>query len=209
MSATIHIVDDDGSFRSSVGRALKASGFRVAAYASGEEILAAAYLDEPGCILLDLKMPGIGGLELQQRLADKAPLLPVLFLTGQGNIEAAVEAMKSGADDFIEKVAPGQRLLEAVRRALARYDARRQERDRILSLKSLVTTLTVRESEVFNLIVRGKRNKQIAYELGTSERTVKAHRQKIMEKLRVRSLAEAVSIANQLGFVEGSSTEPK
>jgi len=206
MSPTVHIVDDDRSFRTAVGRFLETSGFGVAVYGSGDEILAAVHLEEPGCILLDLKMPGLNGLELQQRLAEKAPLLPILFLTGQGNIEAAVEAMKAGADDFIEKIAPSERLLEVVSRALARYEGRRQEYERIVSLKSLVTTLTARELQVFNLIVRGKRNKQIAYEQGTSERTVKAHRQKIMEKLRVRSFAEAVSIANQLGLVD---REPK
>jgi FixJ family two-component response regulator len=200
MSPTIHIVDDDGSFRTSVARFLEGSGFRVAAYASGDEILTAVHLDEPGCVLLDLMMPDVDGLELQKRLAEKAPHLPVLFLTGQGDIDAAVEAMKAGAEDFIEKLAPVERLVAAVSHALSRSEKRRAEHDRILSLQSLVATLTERESQVFGMVVRGKRNKQIAYEIGTSERTVKAHRQKIMEKLGARSLAEVVSIANELGL---------
>jgi len=208
MSWTIHIVDDDRSFRTALGTFLETSGFRVAGYASGNEILASAQLDEPGCILLDLKMPGLDGLELQQRLTAKAPLLPVLFLTGQGDIEAAVEAMKRGAEDFLDKLAPSQRLLEAVSRALARYQERRSEWDRVLALKSLVATLTDREEQVFGLLVHGKRTKQIAYMLGTSERTVKTHRQRVMEKLRAGSLAEVVSIASQLGLVERSSREP-
>jgi FixJ family two-component response regulator len=203
----IHIVDDDKSFRTAVGRLLEASGFRVASYESGDEILAHLPSSDPGCILLDLQMPGLSGSELQDRLAEKAPLLPIIFLTGQGNIEASVRAIKAGAEDFLEKPASRDALLEAVERALLQFEKRRHEHDRVHALRALVASLTPRESQVFGLIVRGKRNKQIAYDLSTSERTVKAHRHSIMEKLGVGSLAEAVTIAERLGLV-GSGAEP-
>ncbi|WP_179875682.1 response regulator transcription factor [Sinorhizobium sp. BJ1] len=198
---TVHIVDDDQSFRTAVGRLLEASGYRVAAYESGEELLARLPSGH-GCILLDLQMPGLSGLELQARLADMAPFLPIVFLTGRGNISTTVQAMKAGAYDFLEKPASSTAVLEAVRRALQLCETRRLEQDRVQALHTLVARLTPRESQVFGLIVRGKRNKQIAYELSTSERTVKAHRHNVMEKLGARSLAEAVSMAERLGLLE-------
>jgi FixJ family two-component response regulator len=198
----IHIVDDDRSFRTAVGRLIEASGFRVASYQSGDDILAHLPSSEPGCILLDLQMPGLSGPELQDRLAEKAPLLPIVFLTGHGDIEASVRAMKAGAEDFLEKRASGKSVLEAIERALIQFEKRRLEHDRVHALEALVANLTPRESQVFGLIVRGNRNKQIAYALSASERTVKAHRHSIMEKLGVRSLAEAVSIAERLGLLD-------
>jgi FixJ family two-component response regulator len=205
MGPIIHIVDDDKSFRTAVGRLMEASGFRIASYGSGEEILAHLPNSEPGCILLDLQMPGLSGSELQDRLAQKAPLLPIIFLTGQGNIEASVRAIKAGAEDFLEKPASGKALLDAIERALLQYEKRRSEHDRVHTLRARVASLTPRESQVFDLIVRGKRNKQIAYALSTSERTVKAHRHSVMEKLGVGSLAEAVSIAEGLGLLDSGA----
>jgi FixJ family two-component response regulator len=202
MVPVIHIVDDDKSFRTAVGRLMETSGFRVASYESGEDILARLPSSEPGCILLDLQLPGLSGLELQGRLAEMAPLLPIVFLTGHGDIGSTVQAVKAGADDFLEKSASGKALLEAVKRALLRYEIRRHEQDRLHALQTLVARLTPRESQVFGLIIRGKRNKQIAYDLSTSERTVKAHRHNLMEKLGVRSLAEAVSVAEKLGLLD-------
>jgi FixJ family two-component response regulator len=201
----IHIVDDDKSFRTAVGRLMEASGFRVVSYESGDDILTHLSSSEPGCIVLDLQMPGLDGLELQRRLSEKAPLLPVVFLTGHGDIETSVRAMKAGAEDFLEKRASGKAVLEAIERALIQFEKRRVEHDRLHALQNLIASLTPRESQVFNLIVRGKRNKQIAYDLSTSERTVKAHRHSIMEKLEVGSLAEAVSIAERLGLVDPRS----
>ncbi len=200
MVPVIHIVDDDKSFRTAVARLMEASGFRVASYESGEAILARLPISEPGCILLDLRMPGLSGLELQSRLKDMAPILPIVFLTGHGDVGSTVRAMKGGADDFLEKTASSNSLLEAVKQALHRCEARRLEQDRLHALRRLVDSLTPREAQVFSLIVHGKRNKQIAYHLGTSERTVKAHRHNVMEKLGVRSLAEAVSMAERLGL---------
>ncbi|MCV9943863.1 response regulator transcription factor [Rhizobium sp. BT-175] len=198
---TVHIVDDDKSFRTAVGRLLEASGLRVESYESGQELLA-RLPTEPGCILLDLQMPGLSGLELQARLAERASLLPIVFLTGRADIGTTVQAMKAGAFDFLEKSASSAALLEAVERALQLCERRRLEQDRAQALHTLVANLTPRESQVFGLIVRGKRNKQIAYELSTSERTVKAHRHNVMEKLGARSLAEAVSMAERLGLLE-------
>lgn len=201
LEPVIHIVDDDQSFRTAVGRLLSVSGFRVALYESGEQFLAELPDDTPGCILLDLDLPGLSGLELQHQLLAKAPLLPIVYLTGQGDIRASVSAMRAGAEDFLEKPASASILMEAIERALAQYEKRRVKRERIHALEVLLAGLTPREAEVFGLIVRGHLNKQIAFTLGTSERTVKAHRHSIMEKLGVRSLAEAVSIAERTGLL--------
>jgi len=197
----VHIVDDDKSFRTSIGRLVEASGLRSASYESGAEFLARLPVHEPGCVLLDLRMPGSNGLELQGRLAEAAPLLPIVFLTGHGDIEASVRAMKAGAEDFLEKSASPSALLAAVESAIDRYRKRAMEHDRTVTLQARVASLTKRESVVFGLVVRGRRNKQIAYELGISERTVKAHRHSIMEKLNAHSLAEVVSIAERLGLL--------
>jgi FixJ family two-component response regulator len=204
----VHIVDDDRSFRVSVERLVELSGYRAAGYESGADLLARLPRAEPGCILLDLNMPGLDGLELQDRLAEAAPLLPIVFLTGYGNIPTSVRAMKAGAEDFLEKSASTSDLLAAIERAMLHCRERSTEHDRTVALKALVASLTKKESIVFGLIVRGKRNKQVAYEIGTSERTVKAHRHSIMEKLGARSLAEAVSIAERLGMLE-DGTAPR
>lgn len=201
MKAIIHIVDDDKSFRTAVGRLMEASGFSIASYGSADEILARLPISEPGCILLDLQMPGVSGLELQDRLREEAPPLPIIFLTGHADIASTVQAMKAGAEEFLEKSASSKPLLEAIGRALRHYEERRREDDRIQAMRDLVASLTPRETDVFNLVVRGKRNKEIAHALGTSERTVKAHRRSLTEKLEAHSLAEVVSIAERLGVL--------
>lgn len=200
-AAVIHVVDDDASFRSAVGRLLQAAGYHVALYASGDQLLKYPPGDGPGCILLDFRMSGLDGLELQERLKQLDSILPVVFLTGHGDIPTTVRAMKAGAEDFLSKPVSKATLLEAITRALARYREQRDRRDRLDALRILVSALTPRESEVFALVVRGRLNKQIAHELGTSERTIKAHRHAVMQKLKVGSLAEAVSIAERLGMV--------
>ncbi|WP_442577788.1 response regulator transcription factor [Mesorhizobium sp. ASY16-5R] len=210
MEACIHIIDDDKSFRTALGRIVEASGYRASCYESGEEFLARLPKSEAGCILLDLRMPGLSGTELQARLVQAAPLLPVVFLTGQGTIAAGVQAMKAGADDFLEKPVSAETLRDAIDHALAQNGKRRAERERIQWLRAKVSNLTPREVHVFNLVVRGKRNKQVAYDLNTSERTIKAHRHSIMEKLNVTSLAEMVSIAERLERLEpaGAVVDP-
>jgi FixJ family two-component response regulator len=203
----IHVVDDDASFRNAVARLLRASGYQVALHESGDHFLANPQRNGPGCILLDVRMSGLNGLELQDRLLKLHNILPIIFLTGHGSIPMSVRAIKAGAEDFLSKPVSKHALLEAVERALARYAQRREQYDRLDALRVVVSRLTTREREVFSLIVRGKLNKQIAYELGTSERTVKAHRHAVMEKLEVRSLAEAVSIAERLGMLAGQGDD--
>lgn len=197
----VHVVDDDAGFRTAIGRLLRASGYRVALYDSARPLLNNLPGIQPGCILLDVRMPGLSGPELQARLADLGNTLPVVFLTGHGDIPMSVRAIKTGAEDFLSKPVPKKTLIEAVERALSRYQRSREQEDHLRALRALVATFTPREREVFALVVRGRLNKQIAFELGTSERTIKAHRHNIMEKLQVNSVAEAVSIAERLGLL--------
>jgi RNA polymerase sigma factor (sigma-70 family) len=202
--AVIHVVDDDASFRTAIARLLRAAGYQVALHESADHLLETALSTAPGCILLDVRMPGMSGTELQARLVERRNRLPIVFLTGHGDVPMGVKAIKAGAEDFLLKPVSKKTLLEAIERALARYNAEREHGDRLDKLRALVATLTPREREVFALIVRGKLNKQIAHELGTSERTIKAHRRAVMEKLKVESLAEAVSIAERLGMLASS-----
>ena len=197
----IHVVDDDLPFRTAVARLLRASGYQVVLHESGEQLLRNPPGDAPGCILLDMRMTGLDGFELQDRLKRMDSILPIVFLTGHGDIPTSVRAIKAGAEDFLSKPVSKDTLLEAVERALARYRDQRDRRDRLDTLRALVSAFTPRESEVFALVVRGRLNKQIAYELGASERTIKAHRHVVMHKLKVASLAEAVSIAERLGML--------
>ena len=197
----IHVVDDDASFRSSMSRLLHASGYRTELYESGDAFLDKLPVGESGCVLLDLRMSGMQGFELQERLAKSGNILPIIFLTAHGDIGAGVRAMKAGAEDFLTKPVSREALFECVERALARNVQQRQQRDRMNAMRGLVANLTPREAEVFALIVRGKLNKQIAHELGTTVRTIKAHRHAVMEKLDVKSFAEAVAIAERLGML--------
>ncbi|MBR0960054.1 response regulator transcription factor [Bradyrhizobium japonicum] len=197
----VHIVDDDASFRSAISRVLKASGYAVAEYDSAASFLQAITDAEPGCLLLDVQMPAFGGLELQQELAKLSHHWPIIFMTGHGDIPTSVRAIKAGAEDFLSKPIPKQTLLEAVERALSRFREVQRNQGRLDALKALIAKLTPRESEVFALMVRGKMNKQIAHSLGTSERTIKYHRQMIMQKLQVGSFAEAVSVAERAGML--------
>jgi len=180
---------------------LKVSGFEVAEYESAATFLGAIADAKPGCILLDVQMPALNGLQLQQELAKLSRNWPIIFMTGHGDIPTSVRAIKAGAEDFLSKPVSRQILLEAIERALIRHTTTQQGIDQLNSLQSLITTLTPREAEVFSLMVRGKLNKQIAHQLGTSERTVKAHRHMVMQKLQVQSFAEAVSIAERVGLL--------
>jgi FixJ family two-component response regulator len=197
----IHVVDDDASFRTAISRLLRLSGYEVADYESAGCFLQTIADAKPGCIVLDVEMPALGGLQLQEELVKLSHNWPIVFLTGHGDIPTSVRAIKAGAEDFLSKPVSKQALLEAIQRALARHEVVQQNQDQLNSLKSLISALTPRESEVFALMVRGKLNKQIAHLLGTSERTVKAHRHMVMEKLKVQSFAEAVSIAERAGLL--------
>jgi FixJ family two-component response regulator len=196
----IYVVDDDASFRGAIARLLRTSGYQVVLYESATKLLdALPPVAGGGCILLDVQMPGMSGLELQERLVERGYILPVVFVTGYGNIPMGVRAVKAGAEDFLSKPIRKATLLEVVHRSILRSVAERKRHDRLSTLRALVATLTPRERDVFALVILGKFNKQIAHELGTSERTIKAHRQNVMRKLHAGSIAELVSIAHRLG----------
>lgn len=190
----VRIVDDDTSFLAAVARMLRASGFAVKTFASAADFLIQAEPDVPGCVLVDLQMPGMSGLELQEVLAQERHTLPVIFLTGQGDIPTTVQAMRRGAEDFLTKRAPKEELLEAVNRAIHRNARERKVRARQDALRACFTTLTPREYEVLQHVMLGKMNKQIAYDLGIHERTVKLHRSSITTKLNVHSTAELTKL---------------
>jgi FixJ family two-component response regulator len=196
----IHIVDDDLSVRTAVGRVLRAAGYQVILHDSASQFLE-NLPTERGCILLDVRMPGLNGPQLQEVLGKMGFALPIIFLTGHGDIPSSVRAIKAGAEDFLPKPASKDVLLEAVKRALKRYDENHEHNVRLGTFRECFNTLTPREREVFALVVRGKLNKQIAHDLGTSERTIKAHRHSVMLKFKVKSLAELVSIAENLGML--------
>jgi FixJ family two-component response regulator len=198
ISPLVHVIDDDESVRESLGRLLGAAGFEVCQYDSAGKFLLSGPGDRPGCLLLDIRMPGPSGLDLQRALLERGDALPVIFLTGFGDIATSVLAIKRGAVDFLTKPFERAALLAAVGSALAR-DARRRELDRDrAALMHDFTTLTARERQVFVLVAAGRLNKQIASSLNTCERTVKAHRAHVMEKLHVRSVAELVHVAVKL-----------
>jgi FixJ family two-component response regulator len=202
LSTLVLVVDDDRSFRKAVSRLLQAAGYEVTSYDSAQQLL--EYLpqdDRPSCILLDVQIPGLSGPELQNRLSAAGSLLPIVFLTGHGDIPTSVQAIKAGAEDFLTKPVSKEVLLDAIDRAVARYLVVRRQHDQLAALHALVAELTPRERQVFGLVVRGWLNKQIADELGMAERTVKAHRRRVMEKTKARTLVELVSIAERLGMI--------
>jgi RNA polymerase sigma factor (sigma-70 family) len=188
---------------------LRESGYEIVVYESAQQLLERLADDfVPGCILLDVQIPGLSGPELQDHLIKKGSTLPIIFLTGYGDIPTSVKAIKAGADDFLTKPVAREQLLASIERAIARHERTKQQRDRVDALRFLAGKLTPRESEVFKLVILGKMNKQIAHELGTTERTIKAHRQRVMQKLQVQSLAELVSIGERIGVLSESASEP-
>jgi len=189
---TIHVVDDDDSFRTAISRMLRASGYEVKAYRSAGEFLLEPAPRGPGCLLLDLHMPGPDGLELQEAIARRGDGLPIIFLTGHGDIRKSVRAMRQGAADFLTKPARREELLQAVRSALDRQKQDESTAGWRRELAARYALLTPREREVLERVVTGALNKQIAAVLGMTERTVKAHRARIMQKMQVDSLAELV-----------------
>jgi RNA polymerase sigma factor (sigma-70 family) len=197
---TVFLVDDDDAVRASISRFLTASGLHVRSFASAQELLADRDLDRPGCLLLDLKMPGIDGLELQEALNESASAHPIVFLTGHGSVGESVAAMKAGATDFLEKPAEPSELLATVKRAISLDARQRQEAQEIAALIRRLDRLTPRERQVFERVVAGRLNKQIAFELGVSEKTVKVHRGRVMDKMQVQSLAELARLAERLGI---------
>jgi len=194
----IHVVDDDDSLRAALLRLLAAAGYEARGHASAGEFLLAPVSDRPGCVLLDVRMPGPSGLDLQGALQSRGIALPVVFLSGHADVAAGVRAMKSGAVDFLSKPVDREALFEAIGRALERDAANRAERADAARLRERFASLTSREREVFDLLVAGRLNKQVGGALGIAERTVKAHRATLMAKLGVESPAELGVLAERL-----------
>ena len=197
--STVFVVDDDPDVRQALARLLESAGWRVATFSSAERFLEAA-ADANGCVVLDLAMPGLNGLELQQALEARGSVLPIVFLTGRGNVASSVQAMKRGAVDFLEKPVDDERLLAVVSDALTRHRELRAARDQQDRISAHLQLLTVRERQVLEMIVAGRLNKQIAAELGTAEKTIKFHRANVMHKMGVRTLADLVKIAAPAGI---------
>lgn len=199
---TVYVIDDDASWRQSVERLMSAAGYRVELYDSAEVFLNEGCVNDAGCILLDVRMPGLTGLQLQQHLAVMRNALPIVFVSGHGDIPLTVAAIKAGAEDFLAKPVDTEVLLDTVARAVARGRDSRGERAQIAALRCRIDALTLTERKVFDLVVLGRLNKQIAADLGTVERTIKWHRHNMMQKLRLQSVAELVSLAERLGLID-------
>jgi len=200
--ATVFIVDDDPSFLTAVSRFLRAAGFDVKTFSSATEFLTETTPDAQGCVIADLRMPGVSGLDLQNALSKSPSPMPIVFLTGQGDIPTSVHAMRHGAEDFLTKRAPKKDLLNAVKRALARDVEAREQRTRLRELRARFDALTQREREVLAHVLQGKLNKQTAFDLAITERTVKVHRGTMMKKLRVQSVAELTLLVQEADLIK-------
>ena len=198
--AVIAVVDDDPSVREGLQSLIRSAGWRAETFASAQEFLARPNIDAPGCLILDLQLPGLSGLDLQRRMAEVDLEIPIVFLTGHGNIPASVQAMKAGAVEFLTKPFDEQDLLRAIQEAVERDQRARQQRAAMRELQLRYTSLTPREREVMLHVISGLLNKQIAAELKTSEFTVKIHRGRVMRKMRADSLADLVRMAESLGI---------
>ncbi|MET0502700.1 MAG: response regulator transcription factor [Candidatus Binatia bacterium] len=210
--STVFLIDDDASVRRALARLIKSAGYQVETFASAREFLdSGCHSEAPACLVLDVRMPGLSGIDLQRELKTTNLVLPIIFITGHGDIPMTVNAMKAGAVDFLPKPVRDTTLLPAIEQALARARRECVERNELEDIQSRLDTLTSREREVMALVARGWLNKQIAFELGTVEKTIKVHRARVMGKMRVASLAELVRVAEKSGIrgASGSSKQPK
>jgi len=203
--ALVFVVEDDAPLRESLQDLLRSVGLRVAAFASAQEFLHSKRPEVPGCLVLDVRLPGLSGLELQQRLAEADIEIPIIFITGHGDIPMSVRAMKAGAVEFLTKPFRDQELLDTIQQALARDRHARDQRAEIAALRRRFDSLTPRQRDVMALVVAGLLNKQIAGELGTSEATVKTHRKYVMAKMGAGSLADLIRMADKLGILTPKS----
>jgi FixJ family two-component response regulator len=201
LAAVVFVVDDDASVRKSLSRLISEAGYDVQAYASPREFLAREPAARPSCLVLDVRMPGVTGLDLQQTLAGAVHGIPIIFITGHGDIPMSVKAMKAGAVDFLTKPFAAKDLLEAIGRAVAKDTRDLDTEARENEIRARISLLTPRESEVFALVVTGMLNKQIASELGVVEKTVKVHRARVMEKMQAGSVAALVRLADAAGII--------
>ena len=198
-SQVVFVIDDDASMRDAISRLLNAVGLTVQTFASAREFLNRRLPDVPGCVVLDVRLPGLSGLDLQHEMVERGIHIPVVFITGHGDIPMSVQAMKAGAVEFLTKPFRDQDLLDAVRSGIQLDRKEREERAELAELRNCVRQLTQREQEVMWLVVSGLLNKQIALQLGTSEKTIKIHRSQVMRKMRANSLADLVRMAQKLG----------
>jgi len=197
----VGIVDDDPSVRKGLARLVKSAGYRVEVFASAREFLARPQQEDPCCLLLDVRMPGLTGLELQEALAATGRRMSIVFVSGHGDVVGSVKAMKGGAIDFLTKPVDARELLGAIERAVAKAFTAQREQAGATDVQGRLKTLTAREAQVFALVVTGMLNKQVAAELGIVEKTVKVHRARVMEKMRAGSLAELVRLADRAGII--------
>jgi FixJ family two-component response regulator len=197
---TVFVVDDDASVRGALARLLHSAGYQTETFASAEGFLAQSRFDAPGCILLDVRMPGLNGLELQQALAAANRQLPIVFITGHGDVPMSVRAMKAGAEDFLPKPFDDEELLKAVARALNKSQREQNERTEVAEIRRRLASLTPREREVLCHVVAGQLNKQIAADLSIAEKTIKVHRGRVMEKMGASSLAGLVAMTARIGI---------
>ena len=205
MAGNVYIVDDDASFRSALKRRLERAGYNVETYSSAPQLL--EHLPDgtqPTCIVLDVRMPGMSGPVFQAQLSERGSTLPIVFLTGHADIKTTVQAIKAGADDFLTKPVTSDDLLRTIERAFARHEVANGLKSKLDIVRAHMAELTPRERQVFDLVVRGQANKQTARALGCTERTIKAHRQRVMEKMQVQTLAELVSLAERVGALDAT-----
>lgn len=196
----VYVVDDDPSIRRSLERLFRSVGHECVSFSSAIEFLRSERRDVPACLVLDVRLPGASGLDLQRQMAEAKVSIPIVFLTGHGDVPLSVRAMKAGAVDFLTKPFHEQELLDAVRQALDRDRAAKQQQTETSTLRQRYETLTPREREVFSKVVAGKLNKQAAADLGTSEKTIKVHRHQVMKKMQAGSLADLVRMAEKLNI---------